>query len=47
MVQEEDRNKHLDVNVFRGSGGKILEHHLVVARIGCLLGWEELGRGMK
>ena len=29
MVQEEDRNKLLDVNVFRGAGRGILDHHLM------------------
>ena len=32
-VQEEDRNKLLDVNVFRGTGGGLLDPHLVVAKI--------------
>ena len=33
LVQEEDRNKLLDVNVFRGAGGGISDHYLVLVKI--------------
>ena len=33
VVQEEGRNKLLDVNVFRGAGWGIADYHLVVAKL--------------
>ena len=36
LVEEEERNKLLDVNVLRGAVRGILDHHLVVAKIRCL-----------
>ena len=33
MVQKEERNKLLDVNVLRGGGGEILDHHLVIEKL--------------
>ena len=37
VVQEEERNKLLDVNVLTGEGGGgVSDHHLVVAKIRCL-----------
>ena len=38
MVQEESKNKALDVNVFRGSGRRFSDHQLVAAKIRCLRG---------
>ena len=37
-MQEDDRNRILDVSVFRGLGGGISDHHLVVAKLRCLGG---------
>ena len=45
MVQEEERNKLLDVNVLRGAGGGISDHHLAIAKIRCLKRWT--GRGVR
>ena len=39
MVQEEEGNKHFDVNVLRGVGGGISDHHLAIAKIRFLKGW--------
>ena len=33
VVQEENRNKLLDVNVLRDAGERISDHHLVIAKI--------------
>ena len=35
VVQEEERNKLLEVNVLRGAGGEISDHHSVIAKIRC------------
>ena len=45
MVQEGERNKLLDVNVSRGAGGGISEHHLAIAKIRCYKRWT--GRGVR
>ena len=34
-----DRNKLLDVNLFKGAQGGISDHHLVVAKVRCLRRW--------
>ena len=39
MVQDEDRNKTLDVNVLRGAGGEIMDHHLIIAKMIYLRRW--------
>ena len=39
-VQEEERNTFLDVNLLRGAGGRISDHHLVIAKIKCLKKYE-------
>ena len=39
VVQEEEKNKLLDVNVLRGAGGGISDHHLVIAKVRCLKRW--------
>ena len=39
VLQQEEINKPLDVNVLRGAGGGILDHHLVIAGIRCLKRW--------
>ena len=43
VVQEEERNKPLDVNVLRVAGGGISDHHLVIAKIRCLKRWTGKG----
>ena len=45
VVQEEERSKLLDVNILRGVGGGISDHHLAIAKIKCLKRWA--GGGMK
>ena len=35
-VQDEYKNNIFDVNVLRGAGGGISDHHVVVAKIRCL-----------
>ena len=44
VVQEEERNKLLDVNVLRGAGGGISDHPLVISKIRYLKRWA--GRGV-
>ena len=41
VVREEERNKLLNVNVFRGAEGRIPDHHLVVTKLRCLRRWQE------
>ena len=38
-MQEEERNKCLDVNVLGGAGRGISDHHLVIAKKRCLRTW--------
>ena len=33
VVEEEERNKLLDINIMRGAGGEIPDHHFVIAKI--------------
>ena len=44
-MKEEEINKLLDVNVLRGAGGGISDHHLAIAKIRCLKRWT--GRGVR
>ena len=37
VVQQQERNKLLVVNVFRGAEGGIVDHHLVIAKIRCMI----------
>ena len=44
VMQDEERNKLLDVNVLRGVGRGISDHHLIIAKIRSLKRWT--GRGV-
>ena len=39
MLQKEEKNKRLDVNVLKGSGGEILDSNLLIAKMRSLKRW--------